>query len=180
MNEDRGKMGCLKLLGGFLVLCIAIWVSRIITDPFHGEYDQYIQITAKQSVDVPYLRGKIVAVSPEWGLLAGPEKHRLQSALPADLQAHRPDDVGTAILLQSGHQSVGDCIYKNGPNAGQREGDAFRICYRVIIIDMSIRAIIHQQDLCGADPSATEKDSVCAGPDPLPQVLSYILSLPRK
>lgn len=181
MSEGKNRTGCFVVVGCLIVLVIALLVIREIKSPIHAEYESYIYITATQNADVPYLRGKTVAVLVDPTLNSLPEVFdQLQRALPADLQAHRPEDVGTAIRLQRSQRSVGYCVYKDGPKAGQRAGDAYRQCYRLSIIDVSIQAVIHQQDFCGGDPPPTVEAGPCAGSDPFPEVVAYILTLPRK
>jgi hypothetical protein len=110
-------------------------------------------------VGTPYLRGKLIAVHWNEGLLASSDLDRtLQESVPPDLQARRPEDVGTLLIRKRADQSVGDYVYKEDPDVGKQSRTAMRICDDLRIIDLSIPAIIQQKTLLRWRSSCNQKE----------------------
>lgn len=183
-SKNDGKLGwgpliaIVGVVGAFILAGNVAHLYRRATDPFYRKCEQYRAITARQDVRTPYLRGKVVAINASD---TSHEDFELQEALPADLRAARPENVGTVVFREFYAAYRGYYTPRNGPDAGKNlGGSADRQCYKVSIIDLSIRSIIVQQNFCGGLPPEKCPDTHCVGSDPLPDVVAYLVALPRK
>jgi len=123
MNHDPSPaQGCLTIIALVGIVLFGVWIYEKATDPFYGKLGKYDQIAARQIVDAPYLCGKVVVVSAsDGGLFSRAELDKdLQRAIPADLRAQRPDDVGTVILVRYRLVDGDRYTIKDGPHAARR------------------------------------------------------------
>ncbi|MBZ5533257.1 MAG: hypothetical protein LAO20_17650 [Acidobacteriia bacterium] len=182
-SKNDGKWGwgplvaTVGVVGGFFLLGNVAHLYKRATDPFYGKCEQYRTITARQDVRNPYLRGKVVAINASD---TSHEDFELQEALPADLRAARPENVGTVVIREFYAAYRGYYAPRSGPDTGKNMGPANRQCYKVSIIDLSIRSIIKQQNFCGGLPPENCPNADCVGSEPLSDVVAYLVALPRK
>jgi len=183
--SKNGKLGWAPLIftgaiiGTLILFGVASRVYMKATDPFDGKCEQYLEITAKQDSANPYLRGQIVVVAI--GSRDGPHVNsQMQNALPSDLRARRPADVATAVLSELYFATEGYYAPPIGAKARQYQGPASRECYKVSIIDVPMRKIIKERSFCDGPPPPTCPGSSCVGSDPSPEVVAYLIALPRK
>ena len=187
MTRGQDAKGCLMFIAVFFVLAFVGSLVReaylSITEPFYYTFKQYAHIVARKKVDEPYIRGKIVAVNISKG-----EKPwyfgKVEEALPPDLRARTPAELGTAILIEEQYGPLCVAIIPSvGPMTFSRNYDC--TCDDISIVDVSIRAVIDKKHFCEEQSPSTTTGSAAAGPDskkvaaPAEQVLEYLLSLPR-
>ena len=117
-------------------------------DPYVGEYVNGTGLTDASDLAVPYRVGKLVAIDPRGRGLDG----RLQNALPADLRAAGPDEVGTIVWVTWGYHQVG--TYKDAVSERER-GKAFQGYCEITVIDRAAALIVERRTFDAPAPPST-------------------------
>jgi hypothetical protein len=119
-----------------------------------------------------YMAGKIVAVDPQSKKL----DDQLQRALPADLLAVEPDEVGTIVWAKWGEAHVGTYHAENGVT---HKGEAYQGYCTVVVIDKEARLIVGGRAFQAPAPpeTTTENGDIHTQVD-VAEVVAYLKSLP--
>ncbi len=136
---------------------------------FKDHIDEYLAINKEQTDQSVYVKGKMVVISKQ-------EKEvddEVYPALPNELRADSPAEVGTVVILKWGAQVRG--VYTGG-NASA----LWHTC-EVTVIDRSLSAIVGRQDFRGGDPpvSTTGRGDIY-GTKPIQEIVAYLTALPRE
>jgi hypothetical protein len=116
----------------------------------------------------PYVRGKVVIVD-----VTGQEKiDDLYDNLPSNLQAAKPEEVATVVLLKRGERVTGK--YTNG-------AIGYRYTCTVTVIDYVDKVVVAQIVIEGDNPPAFTRSRMSAhGSKPSKEIVDYITKLPTK
>ncbi len=117
-------------------------------DPYLDEYVSDTGLTDGSDLAGPYRVGKLVAIDPRGRGLDG----RLQDALPADLRAAGPDEVGTIVWVTWGYHQVG--TYKDAVSERER-GKAFQGYCEITVIDRAAALIVERRTFDAPTPPST-------------------------
>jgi hypothetical protein len=135
-----------------VVLAVAIaGGSGCAASPFDPYLDEYVNgtgLTDASDLAGPYRVGKLVAVDPRGHRL----DERLQNALPADLRAAGPDEVGTIVWVSWGGHLVG--TYKDAVT-GRERGKAYQGYCEITVIDRAAAVIVERRTFDAAAPPST-------------------------
>ena len=118
------------------------------------------------------LRGKMIVVDKATGEV----DWDVFFALPNQLRAARPEEVGTVVWLEYGREQDKHYSY------GQQHLPAFRQTCTVRVIDQADRHVIANAVERGGDPPGEidENAKEGVGPKPTKEVVNYLKTLPRQ
>jgi hypothetical protein len=125
--------------------------SGCAASPFEPYLDEYVNdtgLTDAADLAGPYRVGKLVAVDPRGHRL----DERLQNALPADLRAAGPDEVGTIVWVSWGDHLVG--TYKDVGSERER-GKAYQGYCEITVIDRAAALIVERRTFDAPAPPST-------------------------
>ncbi len=159
----------------FVAVMVVITVTFVLVrQPAHqgrfkGNLDEYLAINKEQLDRGAYLKGKMVVISKREMQV----DEEVYTALPAELRADSPAEVGTVVVLKWGAQVRG--VYSSN--------EAFALWHtcEVTVIDKSISAIVGRQNFRGGDPpvSTTGRGDIY-GSKPIQDIVAYLTTLPRE
>lgn len=115
-----------------VVVFLLSWIYRAATDPFYFHYGRYSRILQAHS-ETPYIRGKVVALDTGgWSVTLD---EVVQNELPDDLQAHRSNDVGTAVLSERSDKIVPNTLSRRvQTSTGRPAGEALYVTTSRLLI----------------------------------------------
>ena len=158
----------LSFIAAFMAFAVARYLvleSRL--DPFDAHLSEYTTATEYQPGD-PYIRGKLLPMDIRQGTI----DFVFYQELPRDLRAASPEEVGTVVNRDCVASSVG--TYTRG-------GGAYRWACELKLIDLSISRILKGPTITGSEPPPTKMGSGDEyGSDPLPEIVAYLVALPRR
>jgi len=144
--------------------------AQVLQDSFASHMVEYLANKPDDNRGDPYIRGRIVVLDIESSTF---DFDTVFLALPEEMRASLPRNVGTVVWLKRGRVQVGS--YTDGAAAFQNN------CL-VIIIDESRGVIVGRKTILGSKPLTTKQGSGSqSGTAPSPgEIASYLISLPRR
>jgi hypothetical protein len=149
---------------------------------FKDHIEEYLAIKEEQPTQGKYIKGKMVIIKvfvPDEGH-SGLQKEvdeEVFEAIPAELRATGPEDVGTVVVLRWRSDVVGFYPGRNGGGASA----CVHTC-DVRIIDRSLSAIIANEYFRGGSPpqEAFGNRHHVYGSKPVKEIADYLVKLPRE
>jgi hypothetical protein len=137
--------------------------------PFSEQISQYLDVSGFQVRSGPaYLTGKVLLIDT-----AANKVDDLFFDLPADLRAHRSDEVGTIVWIHCAEEWVS--LYPSDNRWG------YQTFCRLTVIDKTNATILGKYVIAGFGPLPENKaPGDQPSPRPEDEILEYILSLPRR
>jgi hypothetical protein len=159
----------LACLGGYWGV-LALARTRSL-EPFKPHMAEYLAPAGP--VAAGPVRGKVVVLDRA----TGDFDWDVFFALPDDMRAARPDEVGTVVWLDYGREKDASFYDRNGQHL-----PAFRQTCTVRVIDAGDRHVLANAVERGGDPPSQidENATEGVGPKPTAEVVHYLRSLPRK
>lgn len=136
-----------------------------------GEYAALVPQDAVPAPNAkPYLAGKAVAIEKT---AAGAQVSEVHVALPPDVRAETPDEVGAVVLIE--WKDVREGKY------GETAALAYRVHGDVRLIDLQSKTLLAHEDFPGGDPpsQAPSGGSHGYGSKPIAKIVGYVNGLDR-
>jgi hypothetical protein len=151
-----------------------IYIRLVLQPRFEGQMAEFLR-DAEGTSGPEYIKGKVVVIDRDKRMI-----DTLHMYLPPEIQANRPEEVGTIVWLDSHVSKVGDYITGSNEVVG---GGYTQVTY-VTVVDREAHSVIHRDSFAGhMPPKKLEHRGDASGDNPSGNVQYYIESLataPRK
>jgi hypothetical protein len=147
-------------------------------EAFTAKLDSWLAKPASTEPGTAYVRGKLLPILHHEQRSGCGIERELFAALPHDLKATSPDEVGTVVWLEWRSEFFKYARFSNG-----YAQNAYTPVCKLTVIDKTRNSIVDQRIFRGIDPDTASKGKdlyEINGIRPYGDILVYLRSLPRK